>query len=198
MKQILIKASLDTTGDPENFQNIALLEVDCANRFEALEQYINLIKYSYKIHIIIVLDVITECISSFNETTDSLRLIDMLNLCINKHDVTFICLMHECLGVGNEKARGHLGSEITNKASTIIQVGFEKDNSGKPLDLIKISFFMCRNTRKPPATYAIYSGEEKGLVLANETQVLEGLVKKREKASIDEMKKEFAILLTGP
>lgn len=192
LQQIKIKAGFEAGEDLPNFEGISLLEVDRDERFEALNEYIHFVRSIYTEHLIIVLDVITDCISSFNDAKESMELIDLMNLCINKHDVTFICLIHENPGVGSEKARGHLGTEITNKASTVIQVGFEKGS-----DIIKINFIKCRNSKRPMPTYAYYSDIEKGLVLADSKLVLEAMDSKKEKATLEQVKKQLTILLTG-
>lgn len=192
LQQIKIKAGFEAGEDLPNFEGISLLEVDRDERFEALNEYIHFVRSIYTEHLILVLDVITDCISSFNDAKESMELIDLMNLCINKHDVTFICLIHENPGVGSEKARGHLGTEITNKASTVIQVGFEKGS-----DIIKINFIKCRNSKRPMPTYAYYSEIEKGLVLADSKLVQEAMDNKREKATLEQVKKELTILLTG-
>lgn len=198
LRQIMINAGHDPAIDLENFDAISLLEIEREDRFTALEEYITETRMRFKEHIVIVLDVITDCINSFNDTKESMKLIDMMNHCINKHDVTFICLIHENPGTGFEKARGHLGTEITNKATTVIQVGFEKDATGNPLDILKIHFVKCRNTRKHSPTYAYFSELEKGLVLADQSAVAEMIEAKREKATLEEVKSELTILLTGP
>lgn len=192
LQQIKMKAGFEAGEDLPNFEGISLLEVDRDERFEALNEYIHFVRSIYTEHLILVLDVITDCISSFNDAKESMELIDLMNLCINKHDVTFICLIHENPGAGSEKARGHLGTEITNKASTVIQVGFEKGS-----DIIKINFIKCRNSKRPMPTYAYYSEIEKGLVLADSKLVQEAMDNKREKATIEQVKKQLTILLTG-
>ena len=198
MRELFKKAGHDPAVNLENFETISLLEFDREERFEALEDYIRETNRFNKGHTLIILDVITDCLTNFNDAKDSLKLIDLMNRCINSQDVTFICLIHENPGNGSDKARGHLGTEILNKSTTAIQVSFERDKEGNPLDILKISFVKCRNSKKHKPTYAYYSDIEKGLVLADSQLITETLDKKREKATLEEVKSELKILLTGP
>lgn len=197
MRRLMQQAGHDPAIELDNFEAISLLEFDREDRFTALEDYIREMKRFNSGHTVIILDVITDCLNNFNDAKDSLHLIDLMNRCINSQDVTFICLIHENPGIGSDKARGHLGTEILNKATTAIQVGFEKDKSGNLMDILKISFIKCRNSRKHQPTYAYYSDIEKGLMLADSKLVQESLDKKREKASLEEVKAQLKILLTG-
>jgi hypothetical protein len=184
MQQIQKKAGIPIEITPENFDCISLLEISRANRFEALKQYIEHVRTKYSTHIVIILDVITDCIENFNDTKESMKLIDMMNLYINQFNVTFICLIHENPGSA-EKARGHLGTELMNKASTVIQIGFERDGQNKPLELIKISYLKCRTSRKHDPFYAEYSEIKRGLVLASQEVIKSNLAKKRLKANTE-------------
>ena len=131
-----------------------------------LNMYLDYIREKFPVHIFIVLDVITDCVFNFNDTKDSMKLIDMMNQAINRYDVTFLCLIHENPGNG-DKARGHLGTEILNKASTVIQIGFEKDSENHNTDLIKVAYLKCRSSRKHEPFHVQYSDTEKGLIMAD-------------------------------
>lgn len=198
MQHILTKSGHKIEDDLDNFDHISLMEFERTNRFHALEEYIHHVREKYKQHIVIVLDVITDCIQNFNDTTESLKLIDLMNNCINNHNVTFICLIHENPGTGSEKARGHLGTELANKASTVIQVGFEKDRNGNSLEAVKIQFLKCRSTRRHDPIYAVYDEQERGLILADPVLVRDVTDQKRKVAGIEEVTKQLRILLTGP
>ena len=85
-----------------------------------------------------------------------MKLIDMMNQSINRYDVTFLYLIHEN-PVNTDKAPGHLGTEILNKASTVIQIGFEKDAQNHNTDLINVNFLKCRSSKKHDPFYVQYS-----------------------------------------
>lgn len=170
IQKIIVNAGFSTDTDLPNFDFISLIEIGRAERFEALKEYLHLFKASANNHRVIVLDVITDCISNFNDPNETLKLIDLLNVMINKYNVTFICLIHENPSSG-DKARGHLGTEIMNKASTVIQIGFEKDAKQKDCELIKVNYLKCRNSKKLDSFHLIYSEEAKGLVVAGNEMV---------------------------
>lgn len=110
-----------------------------------------------------------------------------MNRMINNFDVTFLCVIHENPGHGTDKARGHLGTELSNKASTVMQVGFEKDGNGRRTDLIKLNFLKCRSTKSHEPVFLEYSPVEKGLVLADESLIRASSDAKRQKARLIEV-----------
>ncbi|MDD3878150.1 MAG: toprim domain-containing protein [Bacteroidales bacterium] len=164
LQQIQIKAGYNIEEHPENFDYISLLEFERKMRFDVLNEYLEHLRTKYKRHIFIILDVITDCVYNFNDPKDSMALIDMMNISINHYDVTFLCVIHENPGSA-DKARGHLGTEIMNKASTVIQVGYERDRDRKETDLIKVAYLKCRSTRKYYPFFAKYSETDSSLVL---------------------------------
>ncbi|AUP81222.1 toprim domain-containing protein [Flavivirga eckloniae] len=170
LQQILNKAGFSKEETPRNFDYISLLEISRAQRFEALREYLELVRLKYTGHTVIVLDVVTDCIKDFNRSDNSMELIDLMNIFINQYDVTFICLIHENPGSA-DKARGHLGTELFNKSSTAIQIGFEMGKGNKPSDIIALKFLKKRSTKRYDPIHLIYSEEEKGLVLADANMV---------------------------
>ncbi|POY34664.1 hypothetical protein C3K47_19135 [Solitalea longa] len=186
LQQIQLKAGYQIEDHPINFDYISLLEFSREERFEMLDMYLEYIRQKYNTHVFIVLDVITDCVFNFNDSKDSMKLIDMMNRSINRHNVSFLCLIHENPG-NTDKARGHLGTEITNKASTVLQVGFERDNENRFTDLIKIAYLKCRSSRKHEPFYVQYSDEEKGLVLASPETVANVLGELQKKNDFEEI-----------
>lgn len=169
LQSIQTKAGFGIDEHPAGFDYISLLNVPRKERFEALREYLDHVRTKFQTHIFIVLDVLTDCCQDFNRTDDSMELIDHLNTAINQFDVTFLTVIHE--NPGHAKARGHLGTELTNKASSVMQVGYEQDASGKDTDLIRVKFLKCRNTKRHEPFYLKYCDTFKGLVLADEVEV---------------------------
>ncbi len=197
LQQIKIKAGYKISDQVDDLDCVSLLEYERENRFEMLDIFLQYVRNQYKTHIFIVLDVITDCVFNFNDTKDSMKLIDMMNKSINRFDVTFLCLIHENPG-NTDKARGHLGTEILNKSSTVIQIGFEKDKSNLPLDLIKISYLKCRNSKKHEPFYVEYSDVEKGLILADTQTIREVQEQKKFKASYEKISDSLSLFLSEP
>lgn len=177
------RAGYDVHDHPDNFRYISLLHTPRKNRFFALDEYLKHIKRETNNPLFIVLDVSTDCIEDFNRTDKSMELIDLMNIAINEHNVNFLCLIHE--NPKSEKARGHFGTELMNKASTVIQSSFEKDFNNNETDLIKIRYLKCRSTARYTPFFAKYSDEHKGLILACADDIQDVMNSKKQKADIN-------------
>lgn len=197
LQQIQLKAGFPIEDHPYGFDYISLLEFAREERFEMLNMYLDYIRQKFPMHLFIVLDVITDCVFNFNDTKDSMKLIDMMNQTINRYDVTFLCLIHENPG-STDKARGHLGTEILNKASTVMQIGFEKDSENRNIDLIKVNYLKCRSSRKHDPFYVEYSDKEKGLVIADPNSIKDAFDSRNQKAALDDTIDLIGTILSEP
>lgn len=194
LQSIQRMAGFQKEDHPSNFEYISLLQISRKERFETLNEYLNYIKRKNSNPLFIVLDVSTDCIEDFNKTDKSMELIDLMNQAINEHNVIFLCLIHE--NPKSDKARGHFGTELMNKASTVLQVGFEKDSSQNDTEIIRAKYLKCRSTARHTPFYIKYSNEAKGLILANESEV-SGLVNNRKHKASNEDVKEFIEMYLG-
>lgn len=194
LQQILLKAGYQKEDSPAHFDFISLLEIPRKERFNALTQYLTNVRERFSGHLIIILDVVTDCIRDFNRSEDSMQLIDLMNESINKYNVTFIGLIHENPGSA-DKARGHLGTELMNKSSTVIQIGFEKGKNNQPTNLIALNFLKTRSTGKPETLYLQYCNESKGLILADEFSIHETMNARKIKAGVNDIMKDLVQVL---
>lgn len=185
LQSIQMKAGYQRADHPDNFEYISLLQINRKDRFATLNEYLEYIKQSTDNPLFIVLDVSTDCIEDFNKTDKSMELIDLMNMAINEHNVIFLCLIHE--NPKSDKARGHFGTELMNKASTVMQVGFEKDGSQNDTDLIRVKYLKCRSTARHTPFHMKYSQDAKGLVLATEGDVSGIINERKHKASYEDM-----------
>jgi hypothetical protein len=121
-----------------------------------------------------------------------------MNKLINQQDVTFLCVIHENPN-SVSKARGHLGTELINKASTVIQIGFDKQPTGEDSDLIKVRFLHSRTDKRPEPFFLQYNDTEKGLVIADPDVIAAAEKAKKMKAGLDDIK-DFILekLMLGP
>lgn len=122
-----------------------------------------------------------------------MELIDLMNMAINEHNVIFLCIIHE--NPRSDKARGHFGTELMNKASTVIQVGFEKDAKQNDTDLIRVKYLKCRSTVRHAPFYIKYSSEVGGLILADASEVSDMGNSREQKAKIEEVAEYLEICL---
>jgi len=195
LQSIQKRAGFNIKDHPKNFSYTSLLMIERKNRFSALNEYIKHIRNTAKEHLIIILDVSTDCIEDFNKTDKSMELIDLMNVTINESNVSFICLIHE--NPNSIKARGHFGTELMNKSSTLIQIGFEKDSQQRELPIIKIKYLKCRSTVKHEPIYIKYCDESKGLVLANPDEIAEASTARKRIAGVGDILQQFELYFKG-
>ena len=193
LQTIQLKAGYNKVDHPNNFSFASLVEVPRSERFQVLSEFLDLLKEKTKNPLFVVLDVSTDCLEDFNKPDKSLQLIDLMNVSVNFHDAVFLCVIHE--NPGSEKARGHFGTELMNKATNVFQVSFEMNAENKKTDIVKVKYVKCRNTRLHEPFYAKYSDEERGLVLANEEDVQAVMNGKKQKAPINKMVELIEIIL---
>jgi hypothetical protein len=187
IQKIKEKSGYKIEEHPSNFDYISLIDVERSQRLDTLTEYLKITREKYKdCHLFIVMDVITDCIENFNDPRESMKLVDLLNETINNYDVTFLCVIHENPSSG-DKARGHLGTEIINKASQVMQIGFEKDSKNNDTELIRLKFLYSRNTKKLDTIFLRYSEALEGLVAVSEEELDDVKHQKQTKASIPEV-----------
>jgi hypothetical protein len=149
--------------DLPGFRFNSIKQIERKDRLGALKMYIAQVSGDLAgHHLVVFLDVVTDCVSSFNDVGESLELMDFLGNLTEQHDITFLLSIHE--NYGSDKARGHTGSEAINKASAAMQIGFEKRNN-EDTDVIKLKFVKLRHYRKPDPLYLQYAEPEKRLVV---------------------------------
>ncbi len=185
LQSILIGAGYAKEDNPPFFHYVSLLTLPRQERYAGLNDYLKHLRTTIDSPLFVVLDVTSDCIEDFNRVDKSMELIDMLGRSINEHNVTFLCILHE--NPGSEKMRGHLGTELNNKSSTVIQIAFDKDARNNDTHLLKVTFKKCRITKRHAPFYVKYSELGKWLVLADEIDLTILENSKREKAPIMKM-----------
>ena len=186
LQQIQMNAGYYLTDEPDNFDFISLLDIKRAERFTALTEYLEKVRTERDNHLFIILDVVTDCIEDFNNTKESLKLTDMLNMAINKYNLTFLCVIHENPN-SNNKARGHIGTELMNKSSTVMQVGFEKNSDGSDSNIIRLKFLKCRSTERHEPIHVVFDKATKQLVEADSNEVKSVFEKRKTKAVLEDV-----------
>lgn len=145
-------------GGASNLHLTSLINEPKTRRRLRLLQYLyNYLRLQPKKHAVIVLDVITDIALSFNDSDLSVEFIDFLNRLITRYNCTIIGVIHENPGFGYGKARGHLGTELVNKATNSFRIA--KNKSGIELSAIK-----HRNTGTLPVFNFTYDSKSGSLV----------------------------------
>lgn len=189
IQDIKLNANYKIEDEVESLDFYSVIEINRKLRTKAIEAIIEQIKTKTDRHIVAVLDVTTDLIGDFNSVDDSMALIDFMNECINEFDISFIVLIHENPGFQTEKARGHLGTELMNKATT--QLSIKEDSEINDTKYYKISYLKCRNSKKYPPYFVKFDEEKMTLVLVNQEEFEELRNARNRKADFEEIADYF-------
>ncbi|GAB4032925.1 AAA family ATPase [Spirosoma gilvum] len=197
VQSIKRKAGFSLDSPLSEFRFTSIKDIDRKNRLKAIETYLGHVRQQTTLHLFVLLDVVTDCVSSFNDDEQAMKLFDFIgNLC-DRHDATFLLVIHQ--NPGTEKARGHTGTEAANKASTMLQIGFEKTERGDDTEIIKVRFLKLRRGKRPDPIYLQFDKDANGLVIADSTLLGNYLSQRRHKADVEDLAERLSILLSdGP
>jgi len=143
IRNIRKNAALNPNVKSKGMYVTSLINIDRKDRLSAIQKLIDEIRKTYKTdHIILFLDILTDCITDFNRSDETMTLFDDLNKYINEGNCTVIGVIHE--NPGSIKARGHTGSESNNKASTVLRI---ENNSIDGSNMIKVTCIKSRESK---------------------------------------------------
>ena len=164
IKQFLPKAvqrikracNMNVDDNLPNFFPYSFIEFSRAERMQLLKEIIEMQRESYTGDIIIVIDVVSDLLANFNDLTETMAFFDYINQLINDYNISFICVIHENIGSTINKSRGHLGSEGTFKAATVVAV----ENKG----VVNVKFLHLREGKNPGTFHLKYDDAINSLV----------------------------------
>ncbi|MEO7046828.1 MAG: hypothetical protein ABI091_16110 [Ferruginibacter sp.] len=167
IKQIVTDSNLSIEQVKENFQILPLTNTNRSVRTRIMGKQFEEIKINKNKgkHIVVILDIVTDFIADFNSVGDTLSLTDLINQAINTYDVTFFIVIHENPN-GNDKARGHLGTELSNKASTTFQM-----SESEIKDVFKVKMLKSRSTKKYDELLLKFDSTVNNLVVVNDPAI---------------------------
>jgi hypothetical protein len=174
-----IKSIRANAGDysEANFRFTSLKKVNRKDRLNAVKLYLTNICADTSRDTFVILDVVTDCIGNFNDVEESLAFLDFVgNLC-EEYEVTVLMVIHE--NPYNTKARGHVGTEATNKCSTVMGISVLNDS------LIEVRYIKHRATKPLPSFYLTFDEKLKRLVRANDNDVSSRNSSTDEKANVN-------------
>jgi hypothetical protein len=93
---------------------------------------------------VVVIDGIRDLITSINDEAESTNMASKLLEWTERYNIHIVVILHE--NPGSDKARGHIGTELTNKAETVITVQIDKYDD----DVSIVSAGFCRNKSFKP------------------------------------------------
>lgn len=190
------RAGYEHDASLAHFDYNSLLDIPRTDRLAALRDYLGYIREELSGHLVIVLDQTADCVADFNDPKESMLLTDLLNVMVNQQDVTFICVIHE--NPGGTKARGHLGTELANKASTVLQVGFIKSASGIPSPVLQMKYIKRRSGSQDFKVNVQYDAEKGELVRSDAATVKTALDNRKRTAHIDQIVALLSEVLVAP
>jgi hypothetical protein len=196
IQKMQAKAGYEPTEHPTHFEYTSLLPIPRTERLPALREYLRYIRGSQTGHMVIILDQLADCVADFNDPKESMLLTDMLNFMVLEQDVTFVCIIHE--NPNSSKARGHLGTEMANKASTVLQLGFIKPANGEQGEVVQMKYIKRRTGAPNLKFYVRFDSEQQELVWADDETVKKAMSLRKRRAPIEEVVAALGSLLGVP
>jgi hypothetical protein len=151
-------AGFSENSDVDRFHAVPLKNVPRKDRLSAVQDVLKFYRETSQEHLVLVLDVATDCVGNFNNESEALALFDFLGQQCEASDATILMIIHE--NPGSDKARGHVGTEAWNKAATAIQIGYQGENA----DILRLRYIKLRHAKRPADIYLTYDQERRGLM----------------------------------
>ena len=145
MERILRMAGLPTDRDSEHLEFLALRKYTPKERIAAVEQAI----YNTPELGLVVIDGIRDMVYDINSPGESTRIISKLMQWTDDRQIHIHTILHQ--NKGDENARGHIGTELNNKAETVLLVEKDKNNS----DISRVSAMHIRAMDFEPFAFCI-------------------------------------------
>ena len=126
MKRILRLAGLPDDRDNEHLEFLALRKYTPEQRIRIVEQAI----YNTPDIGLVIIDGIRDMVYDINSPGESTRIISKLMQWTDDRQIHIHTILHQ--NKGDENARGHIGTELNNKAETVLQItkdDFDRDIS---------------------------------------------------------------------
>ena len=116
LERILKLAGLPTTIDNENLDFIGLREYTPALRLQLIDYALR----QEKGYGLVIIDGIRDLMYDINNAGESVELINKLMQWSSRYDLHIHCVLH--LNKGDDNVRGHIGTELNNKAETVLVI----------------------------------------------------------------------------
>ncbi len=100
----------------------------------------------------VIIDGIKDLITSINSEEEATDIASKLLKWTEERNINVICVLHQ--NKGDNNARGHLGSELTHKAETVLSVAKDSDNN----EISIVEPVMCRNEEPDSFAFEIIEG----------------------------------------
>ena len=145
MERIMRMAGLPDDRDNENLEFLALRKYTPEQRIRIVEQAI----YHTPNLGLVIIDGIRDMVYDINSPSESTRIISKLMQWTDDRQIHIHTILHQ--NKGDENARGHIGTELNNKAETVLLVEKDKSNG----DISKVSAMHIRAMDFEPFAFRI-------------------------------------------
>ena len=154
-KRILATAELCPDEQHANLRFYFMKETPTESRRNYTEQ---LIKYKGFAPDVVFIDGLRDLIKSINDEEEATAICDLLMNLASTLNTAIVVILHENKGENNN-VRGHIGTEIVNKAETVIEVTRTPEN--KEISRVEAKF--CRNREFTPFCFTIDNTKDFGI-----------------------------------
>ena len=124
LERILRLAGLPTTTDPENLDFFCLRKYSPSVRVEVIDYALR----QNKGYGLVIIDGIRDLMLDINSTGESVEVINRMMEWSSRYDLHIHCVLH--LNKGDNNVRGHIGTEMSNKAETVLVISKSNENPG--------------------------------------------------------------------
>ena len=128
-KRILRMAGLPTDRNHEDLEFLVLRKYTPEERIAIVREAI----YRTENIGLVIIDGIRDMVYDINSSGESTRVISLLMTWTGERNIHIHTILHQ--NKGDENARGHIGTELSNKAETVLQV--EKDSKNPDISTVK-------------------------------------------------------------
>lgn len=129
IRRILRMCGLPEDKDHENLEFLALRKYSPEERIEITRQAI----YNLPDVGLVIIDGIRDFVYDINSPSESTKIITLLMQWTDERQIHIHAILHQ--NKGDENARGHIGTELNNKAETVLLV--EKDSQNHDTSCVK-------------------------------------------------------------
>jgi len=117
-------AGLPTDSNHENLEFLVLRKYTPEERIAIVREAI----YRTENVGLVVIDGIRDMVYDINSSSESTKVISLLMTWTGERNIHIHTILHQ--NKGDEHARGHIGTELSNKAETVLQVEKDEKNPG--------------------------------------------------------------------
>lgn len=168
LERILRLAGLPTTADSEKLDFICLREYSPAVRVEVIDYALR----QNQGYGLVIIDGIRDLMLDINSTSESVEVINKMMEWSSKYDLHIHCVLH--LNKGDNNVRGHIGTEMSNKAETVLVISKSNENPS----ISEVHALHIREKEFKPFAFTVDDG---GLPVIAENHSFDGNASERSK-----------------